>query len=151
MADRIQPKIAMFAHSILALCLLLVPVSSIASEALAYVAVYECNADEINQDLVETCSTQFPELSHEANDALSAWRQRNQAKAEAAHRSCERELSEKSKNAPVDDTNKFYAFVTDIKTKIHSNLVADMREKGPAPCIEAFTQLKTPGPQTDIH
>lgn len=141
----------MLTRSILALCLLVSPALSIASEALAYVSVYQCNADEINQDLVDTCSTQFPELSHEAKDALSAWRQRNQAKAEAAHRACVRELGEKSKNAPVDDTNKFYAFITDIKAKIHSNLLADMREKGPAPCIEAFTQLKTPGWLTDIH
>lgn len=141
----------MFARSILALCLLLSPVTSFASEALAYVAVYECNADEINQDLVDTCSTQFPELSHEAKDALFAWRERNQAKAEAARRACVRELNEKSKNASVDDTNKAYAFITAIKTRIHSNLLAEMRENGPAPCIEAFTQLKTPGSLTDIH
>jgi len=141
----------MLTRSILALCLLLSPAISIASEALAYVSVYECNADEINQDLVEMCSTQFPELSHEAEDALSAWRERNLTKTDAASKACARELSEKSKKASVDDTSKVYAFIVDIKTKIHSTFLAKIQQKGRAPCLEAYTQLKTPGGPMDIH
>lgn len=141
----------MFVRSILASCLLLTPVASLASDALAYVFVYECDADKINEDMVGMCSNEFPELSRDANDALSSWRERNLAKADAAKKACFRTLSEASNSTSKGEAQAVRTRVADITAKIHSNFLAEIRKDGRAPCLDVFSQLRTPGWQTDIR
>jgi len=141
----------MFLRPILASCLLLAPMVSLASEALAYIHVYQCNADKINQDVVDMCSNEFPDLSREANDALSAWRERNLTKADAAKKACFRDLSETSNSASEGEAQAVRTRVADITAKIHSNFLAEIRKDGRAPCLDVFSQLRTPGWQTDIR
>jgi hypothetical protein len=144
-------KAKMFVRSILASCLLLTPVVSFASEALAYIHVYQCNADKINEDMVDMCANEFPDLSREANDALAAWRERNLAKADAAQKACLRDLSETSNSASKGEAQATRMSVADITAKIHSNFLAEIRKDGRAPCVDAFSQLRTPGWQTDVR
>jgi len=144
-------KAKMFVRSILASCLLLTPVVSFASEALVYVFVYECDADKINEDMVGMCSNEFPELSRDANDALSSWRERNLAKADAAKKACFRALSETSNGTSKGETQAVRTSVADITAKIHSNVQAAIQKDGRAACLDAFSQLRTPGWPTDIR
>ncbi|WP_305746754.1 hypothetical protein [Acidovorax sp. A1169] len=136
---------------ILAAFLLLVPLISPASEGMIYGSLYECNAEEINRDMVEICSGQFPDLSLQANDAISVWRDRNLAKANAAKARCSRDLSEKSKNASWDDLQALRTLIANTKTEMLSGFRAKMRKEGVASCLDALKQLKTPGGALDIH
>jgi hypothetical protein len=122
-----------------------------ASEALAYIHVYQCNADKINHDVVDMCSNEFPELSREANDALSSWRERNLTKADVANKACFRDLSETSNSASEGEAQAVRTRVANITAKIHSNFLAEIRKDGRAPCLDVFNQLRTPGWQTDIR
>lgn len=63
-----------------------------ASEGLIFAAVYECNADEVNRDMVQTCTDRYPELSTVSFEALVKWRARNAVKAKLAKVACESEL-----------------------------------------------------------
>ena len=128
---------------------LLVPVISIASEGMVYVAVYECEADDINRVMVEACSSQFPDLSKQANEALAAWRKRNAAKASAAKEACAN--MEDSENASTSDRNAFRRLITDKKAEILSSFTADIRRQGATPCREAIRQLQAVGGPLEIR
>jgi len=138
-------------RSILAAFLFAAPVMSQASDALIYVFVYECNAVEINQDLVEMCSSQFPDLSPKADDALLTWRDRNLPNAHAAMKKCARELDEKSKSATADELQAIHTLIADTKAKIHSSFQDQIRKEGPAACLDVFDQLKKPGGLMNIR
>lgn len=138
-------------RSILAACLFVAPVISPASDALIYVAAYECDAVEINQDLVEMCSKQFPDLSLKANDALLTWRDRNLPNADAAKNRCSRELDEKSKSASADELQAIRTLIADTKAKIHSGFQDQILKEGPAACLDAFDQLKSPDSHMNIR
>lgn len=129
----------------------LVPVISLASEGMIYGFVYQCDAEEINRNMVDMCSSQFPDLSLKANDALSDWRDRNLAKANAAKKTCSRDLSEKSKHASKDDLEAFRMLMANTEAEIRSGFQAKIQKKGVAPCLDAFNQLKAPGGPLDIH
>jgi hypothetical protein len=119
---------------ILAAFFFLVPVFSLASEAMIYGLVYECDAEEINRDMVEMCSSRFPDLSREANDALSAWRDRNLEKADAK-----------------GDLQAFRTLIANTKTEIRSGFQDKIEKDGMAPCLDAFRQLKTSRGPLDIR
>jgi hypothetical protein len=116
-----------------------------------YGFVYECDAEELNRNMVEMCSSRFPDLSVKADDALVAWRDRNLAKANVAKKTCSRDLSEKSNNASPDDLQAFRTLIARTKAEIHSDFQAKIRKEGVAPCLDAFNQLKTPGGPLDIR
>jgi hypothetical protein len=48
--------------------------ASLASKAVMYGFVDQCEADEINRVMVDTCTSRFPGLSKEADVVLAAWR-----------------------------------------------------------------------------
>ena len=141
----------MSVRPILAAFLFAVPVISHASPALFYLYVYECDAVDINRDMVDMCSARFPDLSFKANEAFVAWRDRNLANADAARQRCARELDEESKNAPADRIQAFRTLIPDAKAEIHSNFQDQIREKGPAACLDAFDMLKNPAGTMNIR
>lgn len=116
-----------------------------------YGFVYECDAEEINRNMVEMCSGQFPNLSPQANDALAAWRDRNLAKANAVKKACSRDLSNKSKNASANDRLAVSKLMADTKAEMHFSFQAQVRKEGAAACLYAFNQLKTVGGALDMR
>ena len=141
----------MSVRSILAAFLFLAPAASQASDALIYAFVYECDAMQINQDMVEMCSSQFPDLSPKASDALLRWLDRNRANADAAKNECTRQLDEESKSASADKRQAIRTLITDTKAKIHSNFQDEIREKGQEACLKAFEMLKDPAGTMNIR
>lgn len=136
---------AMHIRSALPALLFLVPVASMASEALIYGLVYECEAEEINRVMVETCTTRFPGLSKEADVALAAWRDRNLAKANAARQACAGDLSTAERYASPNDVEAVRKSAADIKAQMFSGFETDIRKRGLAACRDALKQLQTVG------
>jgi hypothetical protein len=138
-------------RSVLPALLFLVPAASIASEAMMYGFVYQCEADEINRVMVETCTSRFPGLSKEADVALAAWRDRNLAKANAARKACANELGAAAEHVSASDLEATRKRMADIKAEIFSNFETEIRKQGMAPCHEALKQLQTAAGPLDIH
>lgn len=120
---------------------LLFPATVFASEAIVYAAVYECNADEVNQALVETCSDSYPELFTAASEAMREWRGRNSAKARLAKESCEVELRAKETGTTQTEMNAIRSQMSNIKSEIRRNFYAQLQSDGKGVCIEALHHL----------
>ncbi|SDF33656.1 hypothetical protein SAMN05428966_114145 [Massilia sp. PDC64] len=129
-------------RSVLSALLFLVPVASIASEGMIYGFVYECEADEINRVMIETCTSRFPGLANEADAALAAWRDRNLDKANAARKACSNELSAAAASMSASDLEAARKRVADIRAEMLSGFEAEIRKRGIAPCREALKQLQ---------
>ena len=140
----------MHIRSALSAFLLLVPVVSTASEGMIYAAVYGCEADEINRVMVEACSSRFPGLAKQADEALAAWRDRNLAKANAAAKACSTGLIESAKNASTSEREAFRKMIADKKAEMFASYEADIRKQGVAVCRETLTQLQTAGGPLEI-
>lgn len=138
-------------RSVLPALLFLVPVASMASEAMMYGFVYQCEADEINRVMVETCTRLFPGLSKEADVALAAWRDRNLARANAAKQACSSDPGAAAEHVSASDLEVVRKRMADIKTEIFSNFEAEIRKRGMAPCHEALKQLETAGGPLEIR
>ena len=138
-------------RSILPTLLCLVPLASMASEAMIYSFVYECEADEINRGMVERCTSRFPGLSKEADVAFAAWRDRNLAKMNAARKACANELNAAAAHVSASDLEAARKRMADMKAEIFSNFEAEIRERGIAPCHEALKQLQTAAGPLEIH
>ena len=140
----------MHIRSVLSASLLLVPVASTASEGMIYLVVYQCEADEINRVMVETCSSRFPELAKQADEALAAWRDRNLAKASAAAKTCSTGLSESAKNASPSERETARRRIADTKAEMFASFEAEIRKQGVAVCRDALKQLQTVGGPLEI-
>jgi hypothetical protein len=138
-------------RSVLPALMFLVPVASMASEAMMYGFVYQCEADEINRVMVETCTSRFPGLSKEADVALAAWRDRNLAKANAAKQACSSDLSAAAEHLSASDLEAARKRMADIKAEIFSNFETGIRKQGMALCHEALKQLQTAAGPLEIH
>lgn len=114
-----------------------------ASEGLIFAAVYECNADEVNRDMVQTCMDGYPELSTVASEALVRWRARNAVKAKLAKEVCESELLEKAKTEGASEIDAVRAQMADVKKKIRNGFLARLQEEGKNACNGALHQLAT--------
>jgi hypothetical protein len=141
----------MHIRSVLPALLLLVPVASIASEGMIYGAIYQCDADEINRVIAAACSSRFPGLSKQADEALAAWRDRNLAKANAATKACSNELSAIAASTSANDFEVGRKRMADFKAEMFSNFEAEIQKPGVAPCHEALKQLQTAAGPLDIH
>ena len=141
----------MFVRSILSACLLSATALASASDGMLYVAVYECNAEEINRNMVETCSREFPALSAEADKALTAWRGRNLAKANAARDKCARERSEASKRPRAPNGPDAGQLMADAKAEMSAGFEARIQTEGEAACLRSIKQLGQAGGPVDIR
>jgi hypothetical protein len=129
-------------RSVLPALLFLVPVASIASEGMIYGAIYQCDADEINRVMVDTCTSRFPGLAKEADVTLAAWRDRNLDKANAVRKACSNEFSAAAASVSASDLEAVRKRMADIKAEIFSNFEAEIRKRGIEPCHEALKQLQ---------
>jgi hypothetical protein len=130
--------------------LLLIPVAVSASEAMIYAAVYECDAEAVNQDLVEACSSQYPELSTHASAAFAKWRSRNSIKANLAKEACAVDLQEKAKHAPASEIDLVRKLMADTRANIRNDFQARFRNEGKRACAEALGQLEAGGGAMDF-
>jgi hypothetical protein len=122
---------------------LLAPMMARASEGLILAAVYECNADEVNRDMVQTCMGRYPELSMIASDALVRWRIRNAVKAKLAKDACESDLQEKAKTEAAYKIGALRGQMADLVKKIRNAFVEQLQEEGEIACTSALHQLAT--------
>ena len=122
---------------------LLAPILACASEGLIFAAAYECNADEVNRDMVQTCIGSYPELSTIASDALVRWRARNAVKAKLAKEACESKLQEKARTEAASENNAIRERIANVKKEIRNGLLARLQEEGKNACTEALHQLAT--------
>ena len=122
--------------------LAIVSTASNASDALTYAFAYECNADQVNQDMVEACSRAYPELATPASRAYDAWRSRNAVKAKLAYEACSIDLKQKSKSGTRSESAGPEKMVANIQDEIRLIVRANIRENGPEFCIEALNQLE---------
>jgi hypothetical protein len=122
---------------------LFAPIMACASEGLIFAAAYECNADEVNRDMVQTCMDSYPELSTVASEALVRWRTRNAVKAKLAKETCESELQEKAKTEAASEIDAFRVQMEDVKKKIRTGFLARLQEEGKNACTAALHQLAT--------
>ena len=139
----------MYRHAIACIALL-APTATTASEALIYAAIYECHADEINQDLARICSDTFPAMSSDAADALSKWRSRNSIRAQQEKDSCENELHEKERSARKSETETVRGKISNGMDEIRQGLFANLKSRGKDFCIEALHQLAVGSGAVDI-
>jgi hypothetical protein len=141
----------MHIRSVLPVFLFIVPVVSTASAGMIYGAVYECAADEVNRAMVEACSSRFPELAKQADEALAAWRDRNLAKASAAAKACSTDISAATENAPTSDREAVRRLIAKTKAEMFSSFEAKIRKQGAGACHEGIKQLHTIGGPLEIR
>ena len=120
----------------LAVILLFAPSLASADDGMDYTTAYRCQADVINQDLVETCSARFPELTQSAADAIAHWRSRNAVKAIAAHDTCEAEHK-----GPSDEAKQFRQQMDGLRFDLKTDFQLRTEDEGPSACIAALEQL----------
>ena len=116
--------------------LLLAPVAATAADGMNYAAAYGCQADAINQDLVETCSARFPELTQSAADAMSHWRSRNAIKASAAH-----DLCIAQHQGPSEEASQFRQQMDGLRFDLKTDFQVRTEDEGTSACIAALEQL----------
>ncbi|MDQ2822606.1 MAG: hypothetical protein M3Y65_19890 [Pseudomonadota bacterium] len=116
--------------------LLLAPALAHAYDGMDYTTAYRCQADAINQDLVETCSARFPELTQSAADAIAHWRSRNTIKANAAHDLCIAEHQE-----PSETATQFRQQMDGLRFDLKTDFQLRTEDEGPSACIAALEQL----------
>jgi hypothetical protein len=119
------------------------PIIACASEGLIFAAVYECNADEVNREMVQTCTDTYPELSPLASDAMGKWRARNSVKAKRAKDACESDLQEKAKTEAPSEIEAVRTRMADVKREIRIGFLTRLQEDGKKECTEALHQLAT--------
>lgn len=119
-----------------AIILLLASPLAGASDGMDYTTAYRCQADAINQDLVETCSARFPELTQGAADAIAHWRSRNAIKAKAAHDTCAAE-----NKGPSDEATLFRQQMDGLRFDLKTDFQLRTDDEGPSACIAALEQL----------
>lgn len=129
---------------------LFAPMMACASETLIFAAVYECNADEVNRGMVQTCTDRYPELSTVASEALVRWRARNAVKAKLAKDACESELQEKAKTEAASEINALRERIADVKKKIRNGFLAQLQEDGKSACTGALHQIATGSGAMDL-
>ncbi|WP_332879145.1 hypothetical protein [Massilia sp. S19_KUP03_FR1] len=130
--------------------LLLVPASASAADALVYASAYTCDANAINQDLVDTCARHFPELTQDANDAIARWRSRNAAKASLAHDACEARIEAPESTPALDDATLSRAQLDGMRFDIRAAFQVRAKQEGSGACVEALGQLANDGSGLDF-
>jgi hypothetical protein len=125
----------------LSLLLLLAPSLAGASDGMVYAAAYGCQADAINQDLVDTCSAKFPALTPSAQNAIASWRSRNAVKAKQAHEACEAQIRELTSTAPADELAQFRQQMDGLRFDIKMDFQMRAQQEGENACVAALGQL----------
>jgi len=128
---------------------LFAPSMAFASEGLIYAFVYECGADDVNQNMVQACSTRYPDLSAAASEAISKWRTRNSDRAKRAKDACDAELQKMSKAEAVSEVS-VRTRMAEIKAEINANFVAELQRNGRRTCVDALQQLSEGGGLIDF-
>lgn len=141
----------MFIRSLFSACLLSAPALALASDPMLYVAAYECSAEEVNRNMVETCSREFPELSAEADKALAAWRGRNLEKANAAKEKCARGRNAESTRPSTGKRPDGAALIANARAEMDAVFQARIRQEGAAACVRSIKQLNTAGGPVDLR
>ena len=131
----------MYCRAIVFSISLFAPMMACASDGIIFAAVYECNADEVNRDMVQTCMDSYPELSTIASEALVRWRARNAVKAKLTKEACESELQEKAKSEAASELDAVRAQMADVKKKIRNGFLARLQEEGKNACTVTLHQL----------
>ena len=121
--------------------LLLAPAAAGASDGMVYAAAYGCQADAINQDLVDTCTSKFPALTPNAQNAIASWRSRNAVKAKQAHEACEVQIRELSGNTAADEIARFRQQMDGLRFDIKMDFQMRAQQEGENACVAALGQL----------
>jgi len=122
-----------------------------ASEAMIYVAAYQCNAKAVNQDMVRSCSTAFPDLAAHANEAYKAWLARNSVKADAAESACKQPALPDASGDTQNQVDKVRAMVVEVTKEIARNFQERIRKEGKSTCDEALDQMQSGRALMDIQ
>lgn len=130
----------------LSILLLLAPSLAGAADGMDYTTAYRCQADAINQDLVETCSTRFPELTQSAADAIAHWRSRNGVKAKEAHDTCEAQNKGSS-----DEAKQFREQMNGLHFDLKTDFQLRTEDEGASACVAALEQLDSGGADLDFE
>jgi hypothetical protein len=131
--------------------LLLAPGVAGASDAMIYAAAYGCQADAINQDLVDSCTSKFPELTPSAQEAIANWRSRNAVKAKQAHETCEVQITELAGNAAGDELAQFRQQMQGLRFDIKMDFQMRAEQEGESACVAALGQLNSGGGAMDFQ
>ena len=130
--------------------LLAVPPLAGASDGMNYAAAYGCQADAINQDLVDSCTARFPELTPSAQEAIANWRSRNAVKAKQAHETCEVQIKELSSTTPADDLAQFRQQMDGMRLDIKMDFQMRAEQEGQSACVAALEQIGSAGGAMDF-
>lgn len=130
----------------LALILLLTPSLAGAADGMDYTTAYRCQADATNQDLVDTCSASFPELTQSAAEAISHWRSRNAVKAKLAHDACEAE-----NKGPSEEATQFRLQMNGLRFDLKTDFKLRTEDEGQSACVAALEQLDTGDADLDFE
>lgn len=125
----------------LAALLLLAPLTAGATDAMNYAAAYSCQADAINQDLVDSCTARFPALTPSAQEAIAHWRSRNAVKAKQAHETCEAQIKELAGNKLDDELAQFRQQMEGMRLDIKMDFQMRAEQEGESACVVALEQL----------
>jgi len=137
-------KITLFA------LLLAVPPLAAASDGMNYAAAYGCQADAINQDLVDSCTAKFPELTPSAQEAIASWRSRNAVKAKLAHETCEAQIKELPGTTQADDLAQFRQQMDGMRLDIKMDFQMRAEQEGQSACVAALEQIGSAGGAMDF-
>ena len=122
-----------------------------ATDGLNYAAAYGCQADAINQDLVDSCTARFPELTPSAQEAIANWRSRNAVKAKLAHETCEAQIKELPTTTPVDDLTRFRQQMEGMRLDIKMDFQMRAEQEGQSACVAALGQLSSGSGAMDFN
>jgi hypothetical protein len=113
-----------------------------ASEGTFRAAMYYCMAIEVNTALINSCSSQHPELASSLAAALESWRRRYGERAEAAATGCDKRFREMASAEKVD-----WETASRKVEAGKSEFIAELRARAasePAFCEKIAPQLATP-------
>ena len=130
--------------------LLFAPGLAGASDAMNYAAAYSCQADAINQDLVDSCTSKFPELTASAQEAIASWRSRNAVKAKQAHETCETQITELAGNVADAELAHFRQQMQGLRFDIKMDFQMRAEQEGESACVAALEQIGTGGGAMDF-
>ena len=135
----------------LSVLLLCVPMTAGAFDGMNPAAGYECRADAVNQDRVDTCIARFPALTSRAHEAMAGWRGRNAVKAKMAQDACEAEnktLSTPPSAAELAQTRQLW---DELLAEINTAFQDRVQREGPGACIATLEQLGRDGGTMDFR
>jgi hypothetical protein len=112
-----------------------------ASPGMEYMFVYQCHADEIVKDILKTCTSTFPRLAPQADNALAHWLVHGAAKAAADKEQCARELAEEFKSMSPGEVAQAQTRMAGLKETLQTQTRAEIAQHGQARCVALFKRF----------